>query len=197
MKHMNWIKMWSLWKLLKSIILNPFQELKESHELDENEVVMMKASKMDEGIDHGNGKTLIRQESENLLMMSKPRHKAHHKPLARTHSSPLVTFPLPSATQDVGPVKYKFTTGNQCFLHLYNFFMTFNPFPHTTILQQTTLNIFCQKMENLNNWIDNLWLTLWLKEKIACFEQFLLLSRCFRKAVSCRGVIKRLYKGKG
>ena len=24
-----------------------------------------------------------------------------------------------------------------------------NPFPHTTFLQQTTLNIFCQKIENL------------------------------------------------
>ena len=34
----------------------------------------------------------------------------------------------------------------------------FNPFPHTTILQQTTLNIFCQKIENLFNWMDNLWL---------------------------------------
>ena len=28
---------------------------------------------------------------------------------------------------------------------------TFNPFPHTTILQQTTLNIFCEKIENLYN----------------------------------------------
>ena len=26
-----------------------------------------------------------------------------------------------------------------------------NPFPHTTILQQTSLNIFCQKIENLYN----------------------------------------------
>ena len=31
-----------------------------------------------------------------------------------------------------------------------------NPFPHTAILQQTTLNVFCQKMENLYNWMDNL-----------------------------------------
>ena len=41
-----------------------------------------------------------------------------------------------------------------------------NPFPHTTILKQTTLNIFCQKMKNLYNWMDNLWLkvdTLWQK----------------------------------
>ena len=83
--------------------------MKESHDLYENEVVAMKASKMEEGEDRS--KTLIRQESENLLMISKPRHKAHHKPLARTHSSPLVTFPLPSTSQDVGPVKYKFTTG--------------------------------------------------------------------------------------
>ena len=27
----------------------------------------------------------------------------------------------------------------------------FNPFPHTTILQQTTLNVFCQNIENLHN----------------------------------------------
>ena len=27
----------------------------------------------------------------------------------------------------------------------------FNPFPHTTVLQQTTLNIFCQNIENLYN----------------------------------------------
>ena len=33
----------------------------------------------------------------------------------------------------------------------------FNPYPHTTILQQTTLNLFCQKVENLYNWMDNLW----------------------------------------
>ena len=33
-----------------------------------------------------------------------------------------------------------------------------NPFPHTKILQQTTLNIYCPKIENLYNWMDNLWL---------------------------------------
>ena len=27
----------------------------------------------------------------------------------------------------------------------------FNPFPHTTILQQTTLKVFCQTIENLYN----------------------------------------------
>ena len=30
-------------------------------------------------------------------------------------------------------------------------FQGFNHFPHTTILQQTTLDIFCQKIENLCN----------------------------------------------
>ena len=38
------------------------------------------------------------------------------------------------------------------------FWVFFNPFPHTTILQQMTLNIFCQKVEKLYNWMDNLWL---------------------------------------
>ena len=70
----------------------------------------------------------------------------------------------------------------------------FNPFPHTTILQQTTLNIFCQNIENLYNWMDNLWLNvenIVAKGEIARFEQFLFLSLCFQKAVCCRGVRKR------
>ena len=74
-----------------------------------------------------------------------------------------------------------------------------NPFPHTTILQQTTLNIFCQKIENLYNWMDNLWLkveNIVSKGEIARFVQFLLLSLCFQKAVCCRGIRKRLYEGK-
>ena len=33
--------------------------------------------------------------------------------------------------------------------------------------------------------------------EIARFEQFLLMSLCFLKAVCCRGVRKRLYEGKG
>ena len=59
-------------------------------------------------------------------------------------------------------------------------------FPHTTILQQTTLNMFCQKKESLYNWMDNLWLkveNIVSKGEIAWFEQFLLLSQCFQKAV--------------
>ena len=55
---------------------------------------------------------------------------------------------------------------------------TFNPFPHTPILQQTTLNIFCQQMEYLYNWMDNL-------------------RHCGKKNVCCRGVRKCLYEGKG
>ena len=78
-----------------------------------------------------------------------------------------------------------------------------NPFPHTTILQQTTLKIFCQKIEYLYNWMDNLWLKLVnivAKGEIAHLEQFLLLSLCFQRAAccrGCRGVRKRLYEGKG
>ena len=48
----------------------------------------------------------------------------------------------------------------------------FNPFPHTTILQQTTLNVFCQNIENLHNWMDNLWQkmkNIVAKGEIACF----------------------------
>ena len=45
-------------------------------------------------------------------------------------------------------------------------------FPHATNLQQTTLNIFCQKIENLYNWMDNLWLkveNIVSKREISCF----------------------------
>ena len=81
-----------------------------------------------------------------------------------------------------------------------NFLFYLNPFPHTTILQQTALNIFCQEMENLYNWMNNLWLkveNIVAIEEIARFEQFLLFSLCFQKAVCCRGARKRLYEGKG
>ena len=62
----------------------------------------------------------------------------------------------------------------------------FNPFPHTTILQ-TTLNIFCQKMENPYNWKDNLWLkveNIVAKGEITHFEQFCLWPQCFQKSSS-------------
>ena len=42
-------------------------------------------------------------------------------------------------------------------LAIWLFILTFNLFPHTTILQQTTLNVFCQNIENLHNWMNNLW----------------------------------------
>ena len=35
------------------------------------------------------------------------------------------------------------------------------------------------------------------KGEMARFEQFLLLSPCFQKAIGCRGVRKLLYGGKG
>ena len=37
-----------------------------------------------------------------------------------------------------------------------SFFQFVNPFAYTTILQQTTLNIFCQQKINLYNEMDNL-----------------------------------------
>ena len=46
------------------------------------------------------------------------------------------------------------------------------PFPHTKILQQTTFNIFCQKIENLYNSLVNIWLkveNIVAKGEIACF----------------------------
>ena len=79
-------------------------------------------------------------------------------------------------------------------------FLSLNPFPHTTILQQTTLYVFYQNIENLHNWMDNLWQkveNIVAKGQIARFVQFPLLSLCFQKAVCCRGVRKRLFEGKG
>ena len=57
-----------------------------------------------------------------------------------------------------------------------------------TQLEQSTDEL---KIENLYNWMDNLWL------KVENIEQFLLLSICLQKAVCCRGIRKRLYAGKG
>ena len=57
-----------------------------------------------------------------------------------------------------------------------------NPFPHTTILQQTTLNIVCQKIENLYNWMDNKkWKTLWQKEKLHVLCNFFFCHYVFKK----------------
>ena len=73
----------------------------------------------------------------------------------------------------------------------------FNHFPNMTILQQTTLNIFCQKIENLHNWMDNLWLkveSIVAKGEIARFEQFLLLSLyMFSKRLSAAEVSESVY----
>ena len=70
---------------------------------------------------------------------------------------------------------------------IYLFLITslpFNPFPHTTILQQTTLNTFCQKIENLYNWMDDLWLkveTLCQKEKLLVLSNFSFCHYVFKK----------------
>ena len=48
-------------------------------------------------------------------------------------------------------------------------------------------------MDNLRLKVEN----IVAKGEFARFEQFLLLSLCFQKAVCCRSIIKRLYEGKG
>ena len=40
--------------------------------------------------------------------------------------------------------------------HYVKWLPIFNPFPHTTILQQMTLNIFCQTIEYLHNCMENI-----------------------------------------
>ena len=46
----------------------------------------------------------------------------------------------------------------------------FNPFPHMTFLQQT--NIFCQKIKNLYNWMDNLEVENILSNFFFCHDVF-------------------------
>lgn len=86
------------------------QEMKESHEGEGGSSARNKESKMDDtqiDVDKSG-----RRESESYLVHpAKARHKRDHKPLARTQSSPLVTFSMLPQSQDIGPVKYTFTTG--------------------------------------------------------------------------------------
>ena len=83
--------------------------MKESHD-GEGGLVRSKESKMDDTQIDVDKKS--RRDSESYLVHSaKARHKGHHKQLARTQSSPLVTFTMLSQNQDIGPVKYTFTTG--------------------------------------------------------------------------------------
>ena len=57
-----------------------------------------------------------------------------------------------------------------------------NPFPHTTILQQMTLDIFCQKI-SIIEWItyDKKWITLWQKEKLHVLCNFFFCHYVFKK----------------
>ena len=48
-------------------------------------------------------------------------------------------------------------------------------------------------MNNLRLKVEN----IMARGEIAHFEQFLLLSQCFQKAVGCKGVRKCLYEGNG
>ena len=66
----------------------------------------------------------------------------------------------------------------------YNVFNSFNPFPHTTILQQTTLNIFCQKwLISIIKWITYnwKWKTLWQNEKLLVLSNFFFCHSVFKK----------------
>ena len=58
-----------------------------------------------------------------------------------------------------------------------------NPFPHKTILQQTTLNVFCQNIENLHNWMDNLWRKA--ENIVAKGEIALHIFKCLQSIIFC------------
>ena len=68
-------------------------------------------------------------------------------------------------------------------------FLDSNPFPHTTILQQTFLKTLSKTYWNSVNERTTSYIklkTLWQNEKIACFEQinFLHLPQCFQKSAA-------------
>ena len=79
-------------------------------------------------------------------------------------------------------------------------YFLFNPFPHTINLQQATLKTYTKEIGNFLlmkiQWLNRV-RNMLTQEEIARFKQFLLLSTCFKKAVCCRGIKKRLYEGKG
>lgn len=90
------------------------QEMKDSREPEDLDVVLIKDSKMDE-----QGSELEKQQQQREaflsqqreLMRLKPHRPSHHRPLSRTQSSPLVTFSMPPPQSESGPTQYTFTTG--------------------------------------------------------------------------------------
>lgn len=52
-------------------------------------------------------------EEKEMQLNLKPRHKgpSHHRPLARTQSSPLVLSIPPPEPQEPTPISYRYTTG--------------------------------------------------------------------------------------
>ena len=77
-----------------------------------------------------------------------------------------------------------------------------NAFPHTTILQQTTLNVFCQNIENLHNWMVNLWQKVKkhcgkrrnctfcaISSFVTMFSKRRLLQRCQKASIWGKGLI--------
>ena len=88
------------------------QEMRESREQDSDDVIVVKESKMD---DSSNETLKPQQTFPNHPRETVKRHRHHHhRPLARTQSSPLVTFSnLPQQTQESDPTttRYRYTTG--------------------------------------------------------------------------------------
>ncbi|CAG2213777.1 HDAC4_5 [Mytilus edulis] len=88
------------------------QEMRESREQDADDVIVVKESHMEES----SSETLKPQQTfpNHPREAVKHRRHHHHRPLARTQSSPLVTFSnLPQQTQESDPttIRYRYTTG--------------------------------------------------------------------------------------
>ena len=101
------------------------QEMRESREQDTDDVIVVKESKMD---DSSNETLKPQQTFPNHPRETIKRHRHHHhRPLARTQSSPLVTFSnLPQQTQESDPTttRYRYTTGNTLDYNIIGWFLT-------------------------------------------------------------------------
>ena len=86
------------------------QEMRESREQDKEEVVVIKDTGMEESGETDRQPATTDRET---FPKHRPRGPSHHRPLARTQSSPLVTLPLhlPPQQSQESQITYKYTTG--------------------------------------------------------------------------------------
>lgn len=115
-------------QLIEVLFYFSVQEMRETREQDAEEVVVIKDSKMDDSRDidrHPTHALDVETFPHQRETIKRHRGPSHHRPLARTQSSPLVTFSMPpQQTQETGPVRYTYTTG--IYILLYTLYTLFN-----------------------------------------------------------------------